>query len=450
MNLLGIVKYIVGLGANVFLPVIMFLLGLIFGLKPGKALRAGLTLGVAFTAINLFISQLLVGQIAPAAQAMINRTGLKLTAMDIGWPAASTISWAWPYAASMFLVQILLNLLLLWVGFTKTLNVDLWNVWQKVFAGAIIYGITGNLLWSYVLAVAIIIIELKLGDLTAKRVQEVSGVPGISVPHACATWLVMVTPVAYLLDKVPGLNKLKADPAAIQKKFGFLGENLIIGLIMGLLIGGLAGYSFDNILKLGVATATVMVMLPRIVGIFMEALMPISEAASDFMKSRYPGREFYIGLDWPILAGHPTTITSAILLIPVLVLLSVILPGNTTLPFGDLGNFGCLMAPVVAITSGDLIKTLIIGVFVLAISLWGASAVAPSFTMLAKEAGVQIPENVSQITWLKTSPIIWGAVEMAKKNIGVVVIIVVLAIISFYLLKKYYSGENIKSESTKV
>ncbi|TZE81498.1 PTS galactitol transporter subunit IIC [Calorimonas adulescens] len=450
MNLLGIVQYIVGLGANVFLPLIMFFLGLIFGLKPGKALRAGLTLGVAFTAINLFISQLLVGQIAPAAQAMINRTGLKLTAMDIGWPAASTISWAWPYAASMFPLQILLNLLLLWVGFTKTLNVDLWNVWQKVFAGAIIYGITGNLLWSYALAVAMIIIELKLGDLTAKKVQEVSGVPGISVPHPCATWLVMVTPAAYLLDKIPGLNKLKADPATIQKKLGFLGENLIIGLIMGLLIGALAGYSFDNILKLGVVTATVMVMLPRIVGIFMEALMPISEAASDFMKSRYPGREFYIGLDWPILAGHPTTITSAILLIPVLVVLSVILPGNTTLPFGDLGNFGCLMAPIVAITSGDLVRTLIIGVFVLAISLWGASAVAPSFTMLAKEVGVKMPENVSQITWLKTTPIIWAGVEIVKKNIVVVSVIVILGIISFYLLKKYYSGEVTESKSTNL
>lgn len=446
MDLIAIIKYIIGLGANVFLPVVMFVIGLVFGLKPAKALRAGLTLGVAFTAINLFISQLLVGQIAPAAQAMITRTGIKLTAMDIGWPAASTISWAWPYAASMFVVQIFLNLLLLGIGFTKTLNVDLWNVWQKVFAGAVLYGITGNVIWSYVLAIVMIAIELKIGDLTAKKVQEVSGVPGISIPHACATWLIMVTPIAYILDKIPGLKKIKADPSVIQKRFGFLGENIIIGLIMGLIIGALAGYKFDQILKLSIATATVMVMLPRIVGIFMEALLPISEAASDFMKRRFPGRDFYIGLDWPILAGHPTTITSAIILIPVLVILALVLPGNTTLPFGDLGNFGCLMAPLVALTGGDMIRTLILGVFVLAVSLWGASAVAPSFTVLAQNAGVKMPENVTQVTWLKTTPIIWGAVETTKKNIVVVAIIIILMIISFYILKSYYSKNSTQED----
>jgi PTS system galactitol-specific IIC component len=447
-GLLSGVKYIIGLGANVFLPIVMFGIGLLFGLKPGKALRAALLLGVAFTAISIFISQLLVGQIAPAAQAMITNMGLKLTALDVGWPAASTISWAWPYAAAMFPLQIFLNLFLLWIGFTKTLNVDLWNVWQKVFAGAVVYGITGSLFMAFLVATLMIIIELKLGDLTAKQAQEISGVPGISIPHACSTWLLVAAPFEYLLEKIPGVQKIKADPKTIQKKIGFFGENIIIGLVMGLLIGILARYSFAKILVLGITTATVMVVLPRIVSIFMEALMPISEAAGNFMKSRFPGREIYIGLDWPILAGHPTTITSAILLIPVLVVLSVVLPGNTTLPFGDLGNFGCLMASVVLLTNGDMIRSLIIGTIVLAVSLWGASAVAASFTALALKSGVAMPANVTQITWLKTSPIIWFIVEVVKKNIVVAGILFVLAVISFYLLWKYFA-KNAKKAVTE-
>lgn len=44
------------MGAAVFLPIIIFIIGLIVGLKPGKAISAGLTLGVALTGINLVIS----------------------------------------------------------------------------------------------------------------------------------------------------------------------------------------------------------------------------------------------------------------------------------------------------------------------------------------------------------------------------------------------------------
>ncbi|QUL98958.1 MAG: PTS galactitol transporter subunit IIC [Candidatus Fermentithermobacillus carboniphilus] len=442
MTLLSVVKYVIGLGANVFLPFIMFLIGLLFGLKPGKALRAGLTLGVAFTGITLVVGQLLTAQVAPAAQAMINRTGLQLSALDVGWPAASTISWAWPYAAIMFPLQILLNIVLLGIGFTKTLNVDLWNVWQKVFAGAVMMEITGSLTWAFIVAIAMIVIELKIGDLTAQKVQKLTGVPGISIPHACATWLIAAAPVAAILDAIPWMKKLKVDPERIQKKVGFFGENIVIGLLMGLVIGALAGYDFAKTLQLGIVVASVMVILPRMATIFMEALMPISEAAAEFMKKRFPGREMYIGLDWPITAGHPSTIVSAVLLIPVLVVLAIILPGNKVLPFGDLGNFGCLMGPAVALVDGDLVRSLILGVVILAVSLWGASAAAPAFTDLAIRTGVKIPAGATQITWLKTTPVVWAVIEFAKKNILGVVIFLVFLTLSFWTLTKKYSKEE--------
>ena len=36
------------LGAAVFLPIVLFIIGLIVGMKPGKAFSSALTLGVAF------------------------------------------------------------------------------------------------------------------------------------------------------------------------------------------------------------------------------------------------------------------------------------------------------------------------------------------------------------------------------------------------------------------
>lgn len=51
-----IFQSILDMGAAVFLPIVIFIIGLVVGLKPGKAVSAGLTLGVALTGINLVIS----------------------------------------------------------------------------------------------------------------------------------------------------------------------------------------------------------------------------------------------------------------------------------------------------------------------------------------------------------------------------------------------------------
>lgn len=87
-----------------------------------------------------------------------------------------------------------------------------------------------------------------------------------------------------------------------------------------------------KVLMLAVQMAAVMLLIPRIIAIFMEGLTPVSEAARTFMQKRFAGREFYVGLDSAILIGHPITIATGILLIPITLLLAAILPGNTTLP----------------------------------------------------------------------------------------------------------------------
>ena len=40
------IEWFIGLGSTVFLPVIIFIIGLFFGLKPGKAVISGITVGL--------------------------------------------------------------------------------------------------------------------------------------------------------------------------------------------------------------------------------------------------------------------------------------------------------------------------------------------------------------------------------------------------------------------
>ncbi len=99
-----------------------------------------------------------------------------------------------------------------------------------------------------------------------------------------------------------------------------------------------------KVLQTGMNLAAVMLILPRMVKILMEGLIPVSEAARDFVKRRAGDREILVGLDSAILIGHPAAISSALILVPIAILLSVVLPGNRVILFADLAVIPFLVA----------------------------------------------------------------------------------------------------------
>lgn len=122
-----IIQKIVDLGASVVLPVIIFLFGLILKMKPSRAFRAGLVDGIGFIGINLVIG-LLVDNLGPAAKDMVERLGIELNIIDVGWPATSAIAFGSTVGALAIPIGLGVNVLLLLFGLTKTLNIDLWNL----------------------------------------------------------------------------------------------------------------------------------------------------------------------------------------------------------------------------------------------------------------------------------------------------------------------------------
>lgn len=51
-------EWFIGLGSNVFLPLIIFVIGILFGLKPGKAFVSGVTVGIGSIGLGLVLSLL--------------------------------------------------------------------------------------------------------------------------------------------------------------------------------------------------------------------------------------------------------------------------------------------------------------------------------------------------------------------------------------------------------
>lgn len=410
-----VIDYILNnLGSHIFLPLVMLAIGLVVRLRFSKAFSAALTLGVAFLGMGVVLG-FMFDAIGPASTAFVENTGLQLTAIDLGWTPTAAIAWAWSYAFLMFPLQIAINLIMLGFGWTNCLNVDLWNVWNKVLTGVLVAGVTGSVPLAFIAAAIQVVLELKNADLTQRQVYNITGIPGIALPHSMALSNVILAPMNRLLDFVPGINKVKLSPDTLKDKLGPFGENHVLGFIVGCLIGIFGTLDFSNffaaetwatlgssvpdILTLGVKAGTALTLFPMAASLFMQALAPIASAAGEFMKSRFPGREFYIGLDWPFLAGHPTLWVTSILLVPVILILAVVLPGNNVLPFGGLIHI-CFAATALVATQGDLFRSLILGIITTPVWLYVGTYFAPVITDLARQVGtITIPDNVTYITW---------------------------------------------------
>lgn len=388
-------QWFVNLGASVMLPILLFIFALILRIKPSKAFKAGLMVGIGFIGLNLVIS-LLTKNLGPASHAMVRNFGMHLGTIDIGWPAASAIAYGTVLGSLAIPVGVITNVVLLLLGLTQTLDVDVWNYWHIAFTGSLVYAVSHSFsLGIFTMIVHVMVIYL-LADMSAPYIQKQYGLDGISFPQgASAPGYVLALPLNWLMDRIPGINKIKLTPKTIQKRMGIFGDSGVMGLLIGIVIGILAKYSVTKTLQLGVSTAAVLVLMPRMVSLLMEGLTPISEGANELVQKHFPGRNLYIGMDSALAVGNETVLSASLLLVPITLLIAVILPGNHVLPFGDLATIPYMIAIMAAVFRGDIFRTLVGGIVDIILSLYIASWVAPLVTVSAKAANFSLQGNTS-------------------------------------------------------
>jgi len=413
----AVFSYIIGLGAAVMMPIIFTILGVCIGIKFGKALKSGLYVGVGFVGLSV-ITALLTSSLGPALNQVVEIYDLKLQVFDMGWPAAASVAYNTLVGSFIIPVCLGINLVLLLTGFTRTVNIDLWNYWHFAFIGAVVYFLSKHLGWSFPVAwgffAAIIcyILTLVLADLTAKRFQKFyPNMEGISIPQPfCQGFTPFAIAINKGLDYVPGINKVNIDSEGMKKKFGLFGEPLFLGVIIGIVIGCLACKSWsevvDNIpatLGLGIKMGAVMELIPRITSLFIEGLKPISDATRELIAKKFGAdKELYIGMSPALVIGHPTTLVVSLLLIPVTLVLAIILPGNQFLPLASLAGMFYVFVMVLPYTNGNVLRSFIVGLVVMAIGLYFVTWMSPDFTKAAadvyantQDTAVAVPEGFS-------------------------------------------------------
>lgn len=414
---MDIINSIISLGATVMMPVIFFIIALCFGVTLGTAFKAGMLVGIGFEGVGLVIG-LLLTHLGPASQAMVERIGLHLTVVDTGWPTASTIGWGSPLMLPVVVGFIIINLAMLLLKITKTVNIDIFNYWIFLLVGSVVYAGTGNYWLAVGITFGIFTLTLLAADFTAPYLQKNYHLKGISFPHlTCICYVPFAMVCNYLIDKTPLIRKINFDPETINKKFGVFGEPITLGFVLGLLLALLAGYGASAAVALAIKVAAAMLLLPKMIEILVQGLMIVRDAAEAKLKAKFPGRDFYIGMDTALLIGEPSVLATGLLLIPVTVVLSVILPGNRVLPFVDLASLMFLLAMVTPFCKRNMFRMFITGTLIVTCILYVGSDISPEYTQAARNANIPIPEGMSEVTNMvggATTPVGWLAVKFAE------------------------------------
>ena len=371
-------QYIVNLGVSVMMPLIITVLGLIFGNKFSASFKSGLTVGVGFVGLNV-IATLMTTAISPVTKALVENYNFHLVATDIGWGVGSSLAWGTQIVPFVFITVIATNVVMILLNWTKTMDVDIWNFWHSMMIAGALYLTTKSMILALLSAVINMAIVFKIADWTQNDLDEVLGLEGISFPQ---------------------VKNISWTPEKVQSKLGIFGEPMLIGLFVGGILAAAARMPLDQILQTAVTIAASLVLMPRMVALLMDGLTLISESAQEWMQKRFEGRELYIGLDSALGIGHPYVLTTGLLMIPVALILAFILPGNKVLPLADLTALPYFMIFAIVPSKGNLFRGLITGVIFTAIILYCATYAAPIVTQLAAQVGYQLPADTEMVTSL--------------------------------------------------
>lgn len=388
--IMGAFNWLINAGPTIMLPIIITVIGLVFGLNFGKSFRSGLTLGIGFTGIRLILDYF-AENLGPAAQAMVERTGVELDVIDVGWGSIAAVTWASPIIVFLVFAILLVNIIMIVLKLTDTLDVDIWNYHHMAIVGIMVHFVTGNVLLGIMATVVIAVITFKIADWSQPTIEDYFEIPGVTVPTVSATSSLLIAwPMNWVIDKIPGLNKIDFKLEDVQKYLGIFGDQAVLGFVLGTGIGLLGGYDVTAALQLGVQMAAVLVIIPKMTSLFVEGLMPIQGAAQEWSRKRFKDRELLIGLDAAVVVGNQNVITIGLILIPLTILMAIILPGNRMMPFADLAVITFRVALVVALTKGNMFRSLVIGAVAMAAVLYGGTLTSPVLTELATTVGIDI------------------------------------------------------------
>jgi PTS system galactitol-specific IIC component len=402
-----VVEYIINIGPIFLIPAILLIISLVITRKPLKNLKNCAFILVGMMGVSVLLT-LFVNFFKPITNTIILNSTKEYTVIDAGWLVSRATILNSPVTLYIIIGVFVLNIIMLLLRFTRTINIDLWNYWSFLLAGSLVFSITG-LKWVAVLVALITAaIALILSDIYAVYINSYFRIDGISTPAApVICWAPLSHLINIIFDKIPFIRKLHLFYEEIQYKLGIFSEPMIAGFISGFIIGAITRYKNfilnpgANLLYAftsGIVLSAIFIMFPRAVNLLFKGLTPTIKDIKDFIKRRITKREIYIGLDPVILSGMPSTLILSVFIIPLTVYISTILPGNTVLPSADLIMLPIILTWIITISNGDMIRSIIPAIIIIPVILWITGNMGDVFTDFFLKNEIELVEGFKKIS----------------------------------------------------
>lgn len=402
----GVLNWYAALPSTVMIAIGIFLVGLILArLKVLASLKAAIYVAGGMIGLNAMVG-MFGGAVIPVLSQIISTSNFKLDVIDLGIGSMqSYITFPLSFYAILLPIGLAVNIVLILVKLTDTFDVDIFNYFVFSLSAAFVYVQTKNLLLAILAFIVTEVVCLKMADFTAPVIQEAYGLEGVSVPHGNA---VIYAPVGILvnwvIEKIPPLRKIDWSPEKIEERFGGLVQPSTIGFVMGIVLGVVGKQNFGASVNLGLTVAAFMIIFPKVLNILIEGITPVADGMREVTEKRL-NRKLHIGLDAAILVGMPDVMATGILLVPVIMLLAFILPGNRVLPMADLAIAApFLISCCMPYCKKNIFRGFISGIIVFIIALYVCTATANVYTAVAEMNGLPFESTSTSLggssTWL--------------------------------------------------
>lgn len=447
-------------GAAVLLPIVILIFELILGVKFSKALRSALYIGVGLNGLVSVLNPYFMGLIGKAVSDMITTGGVHLPYVDTGWALLAAVGYSTQIGALIIPIGIIVNIIMLLLHWTDTLDLDVWNFWHWAFIGSMVYYATNNLVYGLLTAVAVEMFLLILADITAPTMQKFFNLPGLAFPHASGQGGTLIAvPLKWFFDKI-GLTKIQISSRTIREKFGILGDSVVVGFIIATIIGFIAWrnklgdmQTWSGILALGIGTGAFIYLYPKATGALLEGFVPLNERVREILSKRGVNRKLNFGMDSALTIGHPDVLTTGLLTMLTTVPLIFLLPGNKFIMLADLGVTPFFLASAVtAIMGGNIIASYITTVIAVIITLYFASAASPLFAHIVTLIGTQLPDTGKAIVGADMRPLHGLFWLLGQSPIGLVVAFIGIFAMLFFFKRSpevWYKAFGYKGNESK-
>lgn len=447
----SILENIVNLGSHIFVPILMMVLGLIFGLKLLDAIKSGVTVGIGLIGVGI-VGGLVADSLSPVIDAFVKRFNLNLSAIDIGGGPAAATGFGFSLSAVIILVIVVVNIILVAGKFTNTVNVDIYNFWYYCITAGFVYEITKSVIFAIIAAVSHAVLGYVMADLNAKKTEEVIGLEGVSIPHGFAA---ASGPLFMLLDKIydriPYFNFKEEtfdDETSENKVFSTIttlfGDPLFLGLIMGCIFGIAAEYDVKGIMDVSIKTAAILKLYPTMVNLIVQGLMPISGQAQSFFAKNFKGRKLSIGLDSAVTIGHTLTQSVGVVMIPLFMIMAAILPGNRTLPLGEVPFAAFYVCFATIVHRANKRRTFVSGILFIPLVLWISTWAAPLFNQMSINQGLNLVSETQQATTMALGNLfIYLPTKLASMRIVGIIILLAIDTAALYINRKYLKKNDL-------